>query len=444
MKQKNSDANRIFNMKNAREMVDSFAFSCSVSCRLYDQDGRLVYEQNLDEDLWQICVTVMGNDDDSPEIHMQGAQEAARLGGRYIYMDSLGMAWLTSPILLEGKIAGSLYAGPLMMMELDDYIASTPFCQKEMTLERLDALYHSLRNFPHRSPQELNYLSMQLLAAALYIGDSSLAIWEMQEQEQQHSDISDYLQQYKLQETSEAYPRDKEIALIQAIRDGDQKDARRLLNELLGYIFFATGGHFHSMRTRSLELMALLSRAAADGGADLQQVLAMNEKFLMESDHHRSVDDLIGWLTSLVNRYTSLVFDMVDVERKDIMYKAINYMKQNLGGHLTLESTASHVGFSPTYFSKVFKEEMGVTFNHYLSQLRIERSKSLLLSEKMSVREVCDAVGYDDQSYFIKVFSKFTGVTPGNYRRKQGRLDSTKERASSQNMTKNDLKENGS
>lgn len=68
------------------------------------------------------------------------------------------------------------------------------------------------------------------------------------------------------------------------------------------------------------------------------------------------------------------------------------------------------------------------TTSYYLSKLRIDRSKALLLVSKLSIREICDAVGYEEQSYFIKVFTRFTGVTPGKFRKACGRLDSSKER----------------
>jgi two-component system response regulator YesN len=224
------------------------------------------------------------------------------------------------------------------------------------------------------------------------------------------------------------YPIDKEQELVKAISEGDERDARRLLNEILGYIFFATGGEYQAMRVRSLELMSVLSRAAISGGADQTNVLALNRQFMEESDRLHSTDDLVGWLTRLITRYAGLVFEQADVKRKDILYDAINYMKQHLGERVTLEDTARQVGFSPNYFSKVFKDEMGCTFSYYLSKLRIDRSKALLLVSKLSIREICDAVGYEEQSYFIKVFTRFTGVTPGKFRKRGGRLDSSKER----------------
>ena len=149
---------------------------------------------------------------------------------------------------------------------------------------------------------------------------------------------------------------------------------------------------------------------------------------MSESDRLHSTDDLVGRLTRLITRYAGLVFEQADVKRKDILYDAINYMKQHLGERVTLEDTARQVGFSPNYFSKVFKDEMGCTFSYYLSKLRIDRSKALLLVSKLSIREICDAVGYEEQSYFIKVFTRFTGVTPGKFRKRGGRLDSSKER----------------
>lgn len=119
---------------------------------------------------------------------------------------------------------------------------------------------------------------------------------------------------------------------------------------------------------------------------------------MSESDRLHSTDDLVGWLTRLITRYAGLVFEQADVKRKDILYDAINYMKQHLGERVTLEDTARQVGFSPNYFSK------------------------------LSIREICDAVGYEEQSCFIKVFTRFTGVTPVKFRKRGGRLDSSKER----------------
>ena len=410
-------------------MVDAFSLACATPCTLLDENGSVLLPENEQPDtLCAQCRELLCPGQQCQSLHTYGGRQSERFGGRYIYFCSMDMGWIAAPIMLGGKVVGSLSCGPVMIMDLDDYIAGTPALQHDMSLERLEQLSQLLRQFPRRRPEDLNYLSLQLLTSALYIGDSSMAVIERRNQAEQYQSIGQYLQQYKLKDTPTTYPIDKEQELVKAISEGDERDARRLLNEILGYIFFATGGEYQAMRVRSLELMSVLSRAAISGGADQTNVLALNRQFMEESDRLHSTDDLVGWLTRLITRYAGLVFEQADVKRKDILYDAINYMKQHLGERVTLEDTARQVGFSPNYFSKVFKDEMGCTFSDYLSKLRIDRSKALLLVSKLSIREICDAVGYEEQSYFIKVFTRFTGVTPGKFRKRGGRLDSSKER----------------
>lgn len=429
MSRKDHRSNKPIDLQHAGQMVEAFSLACATPCRLLDENGDVLLPVEAPEHtLCAQCKALLCPAQQCEDLHTYGGRQAERFGGRYIYFCTMGMGWIAAPVMLGGKVVGSLSCGPIMMMELDDYIASTPSLQSSMSFERLEQIGHLLRQFPHRPPEDLNYLSLQLLASALYIGDSSMAVIEKRNQAEQYQSIGQYLQQYKLEDTPTVYPIEKEQELIKAISEGDESDARRLLNDILGYIFFATGGEYQSMRVRSLELMAILSRAAISGGADQEQVLSLNQEFMLESDRLHSADDLVGWLTRLITRYAGLVFEHKDVKRKDVLYDAINYMKQHLGERVTLEDTARQVGFSANYFSKIFKDEMGCTFNYYLSKLRVDRSKSLLLVSKLSIREICDAVGYEEQSYFIKVFTRFTGVTPGKFRKRGGRLDSSKER----------------
>ncbi len=422
-----SDLEELFDLNMAREMVDAFVCSTGVGCFLTDAQGRELYRRESGRELHTRCGALMG-DLACPELHKYSVTESERFGGRYIYFCPMGMGCFAAPIILGGKIVGALSAGPVMVMDPEDNAASVPALQQIHSAEKLEQILDLLQEFPRREPGDLSHLSVMLLSTALYIGGEHRSLLERRQTQEQYQDIGEHMQQLKLEGAHASYPLDKEKALTHAITEGDQSEARKLLNELLGHIFFATGGDFATMRARSLELMSVLSRAAAEGGADLEQVLQLNQRFLKESDYLRSTDELTTWLTRVIERYTALVFDLVDVKHKDTIYKAISYMKRNFTGKLTLEETARHVGFSPTYFSKVFKDEMGTTFNNYLGSIRVERSKALLLSGERSVGDVCAAVGFEDQSYFIKVFRKYTGVTPGKFRKQQGRLDSKKER----------------
>lgn len=434
MKKKTAAAHA-FDLQIAREMVDAFVYSTGVGCLLFDSNGEELYRLETEERLCARLSGVIGNQV-CKKMHLQSVHDSERFGGRYIYFCPMGMGWFASPIILEGKIVGALAAGPVMVMEHEDHIASTPALQEISSPKKAEQINELLKRFPKREPRDLSYLSAMLLSTALYIGGERRSLLERRQSQEQHQNIGEYMQQLKRSGAEKGYPLEKERSLMQAITEGDRSEAQRLLNELLGHIYFATGGDFAATRARSLELLALLSRAAADGGADVDQVLALNQQFVKECDYLSTTDQLTAWLNRVIERYTALVFDLVDVKHKDIIYKAIHYMKRHFAEKLTLEETARYIGFSPTYFSKVFKDEMGVTFNNYLGNLRVERSKMLLLSGERSVGDVCAAVGFEDQSYFIKVFRKYTGVTPGRFRKQQGRLDSKKERDTSDKYEK--------
>ena len=71
---------------------------------------------------------------------------------------------------------------------------------------------------------------------------------------------------------------------------------------------------------------------------------------------------------------------------------------------------------SPYYFSKLFKNKTGVNFIDYLTNIRIEKAKTLLADSDKSMKEICVTVGYSDPNYFSRIFKKVTGVTPTEYK----------------------------
>ncbi len=420
-----------FDLSAAREIVDAFSLSCGVNCKLFSAEGVLLHERNLNGSACAFChklFQVTGGAAHCEQVHLYGAYQAERFGGRYIYFCPSGMAYCSSPIIVGGRTAGSLVGGPVLIMDPEDYLAGDTPAGRVIPHDALEQFRPVLDTFPRMEPARLSHLSALLFAASVYVGDSSHALFLQRGELAQQQDIGTYLQQLKNEGAAPAYPIEKERALVTAITEGDQSTARRLLNELLGHILFSTGGDFTLMRARALELMVVLSRAAADGGGDLDQIFGLNCRYLSEIDRLRSSEDLVFWLTRVMERFTDLVFDLVDIKHKDVIYKAIDYMKCHYPSKITLESTAGYVGLSPSYFSKVFKEEMGCTFSAYLNELRIDRSKALLLAGSASIMEICAQVGFDDQSYFTKVFKKQTGVTPAKFRSRRGRLAADKER----------------
>lgn len=93
------------------------------------------------------------------------------------------------------------------------------------------------------------------------------------------------------------------------------------------------------------------------------------------------------------------------------------YMQAHLAEEVSLNLLAEEFHLSPQYISQLFKSEIGVNFLTYLTSLRMERAKKLLLSTALPVSEVAEQSGYGDYRVFTKAFKKSEGVTPSQYRR---------------------------
>ena len=100
----------------------------------------------------------------------------------------------------------------------------------------------------------------------------------------------------------------------------------------------------------------------------------------------------------------------------EVIQKATEYIKNNYMNKITLESVAAHVYLSPSYLSRIFKEKTGQNFNGYLNSIRVSRAKQMLSEENADLVSVSIAVGYDDRSYFSKVFKRITGLTPHSFK----------------------------
>ncbi len=96
--------------------------------------------------------------------------------------------------------------------------------------------------------------------------------------------------------------------------------------------------------------------------------------------------------------------------------KALNYIHENYTSDITLDCVADILFINPAYFSDLFRKEVGKTFVDYVTSLRIQEAKNLLEIQELKVSEIAGIVGYREDSYFIRVFKKYTGMTPSEYR----------------------------
>jgi two-component system, response regulator YesN len=103
------------------------------------------------------------------------------------------------------------------------------------------------------------------------------------------------------------------------------------------------------------------------------------------------------------------------------LHKSVAYMKDHFADPtLDLQRVAEVAEMSPSYFSRVFKQELGTSFVLYLTQLRLDQAKVMLEDAHCKTYEIALRIGYEDYPHFAKLFKKHTGVTPTDYRKRLG------------------------
>lgn len=415
-----------FDLKTAVEMTDSFSFACGICCRVLSTTGDILYEQGAPEvNECDYLHNLPGKAPVCQDLHLRGLLQAERFGGRYIYSCDSGLTYFSAPVVTGGTVIGGLVAGPVLLAEVDDCLDDI-IDKRDIPANHVRPLRTFLSSLPMITPSQLHYLSTQLFANAICVSDSSHALFLQGSDTQQQRFISEYVHQVKAEQQDVPYPIETEQALMSAISRGDKPTATALLNEILGHIFFFTSDP-DTIQTRITELLALLARAAITGGAAIPVIFEINHRYMQELKQLHNQEDVAQWLARVLTRFTDLVFDLVDSKHKNIIHRAVSYMNANFDKNLNMSEVADYVGYSHSHFSKVFKEEMGCSFRAYLNQIRVEKSKSLLLAGNVSIADICNLCGFDDQSYHCKVFKKLVGVTPDKFRKQSRRIDSGRE-----------------
>jgi len=105
-----------------------------------------------------------------------------------------------------------------------------------------------------------------------------------------------------------------------------------------------------------------------------------------------------------------------NINKLDFVNEVINYLKANYSSRITLDDIAKHTLLSKNYLITIFREIMNTTIFNYLTDVRIERACEMLAMPEQKIGNVSACVGYNDNSYFVKVFKNVMGITPSEYR----------------------------
>jgi len=208
----------------------------------------------------------------------------------------------------------------------------------------------------------------------------------------------------------------EEPALLAAIKVGDRREARRIINHLLVHIYSAGEERSELLKGLLLELVVMISRAAVEAGASQTEMLGMRFSHLAELAELDDDEALAAWLRGTLERIFTAMERQQRFEVPVLVTSTLRFMRQHMARELTRAELARHVGISPGHLTQLLKERTGRSFVELLREMRVQAACELLVQTPKSLAEIASDCGFCDQSYLTHVFRVLRGMTPKQYR----------------------------
>lgn len=405
------------------DLTEMYAESTGIGCRAFAVTGEEVRNYTTPQVGCRLCDLIQRSENGAKQCrqsHFYGGLQAEKLGEAYIYFCPYGLVNWAVPILEQGQMRYFLIGGPVLMHQIDDLLVKNITDQSATLQKNESTLRTLLAGMAVAGPVRVRHLSELLyLCAKGLMGDQAAGLAERQERNSANARIAETLHELKdnpKDDEAVIYPFEREKELIFRVKIGDQQRAKEILNEILGFVYFHSGNQLEVVRAKAIGLMVLLARAAIEVGADLELIFGLEYTYLCSINEVGDINELSSWLIKVLDRFVECTFSLKNVKNRDLIFKAMNFIRNNHHRDIGLDDVAGEVGLNSAYFSTLFKDEMKITYTDYLNRVRIEAGKQLL-EQGLSLADVAQSIGFNDQSYFSKVFKKLTGVSPGRWRR---------------------------
>lgn len=217
----------------------------------------------------------------------------------------------------------------------------------------------------------------------------------------------------------ESYPADMENELFDKLADGIVDDCVVIAGNFFDWMLEKYSDDTMSIRLKALEFVL---RAESDmyrsGGHTY--VFDSRKDYLAEIMGANDMGMLKNWYLDKIKKAAVNINTGSSDHTHHVIKKAIDYIENNFAKDISLDEISQELNLSSYYFSKLFKEEKGEGFVEYLNTRRVNEAKELMKNPDKSIKEISSESGYSDPNYFSRIFKKYTGMTPTEYRDRLG------------------------
>lgn len=179
------------------------------------------------------------------------------------------------------------------------------------------------------------------------------------------------------------------------------------------------GDQLRQMKNTFIVSATLASRAAIRGGLDADDALSLSDAFIRRSELLATQDEIVNLQFNMIMEFTEQVEKIRHGKTPSrLQVEVANYIRHHLSEPISTEEMAKQFYLTRTHFSSKFKAETGMTLTDFILSEKTEEAKRLLRYSDKSVAAIGLYLGFSSHGHFTKVFKKYSGITPNEYREK--------------------------
>ena len=398
------------------DALDAFSCCTGIPVTVYDNENRIVREFGSEQ---KVC-RLFPDFSRSPSCRdclLFSMEQSFALGEPYIFFCPSGFVEIAVPLLSSTARGGCVLAGPIVLGRVDEKLLSriVELNPGDPSLVPRVALF--LQNLKESTPEQVQKIATLLYAAVLSSRQNPEAYERVRSRSNSQILSAETVQQFKLGvQPADAAEETLWQQLIDAIRTHSRAAVDEAASGLFDEFLLVEAGNFDLIRMRLFELFTMLSKAALESGIPLSRIFASGLDAIERLNSAEGLDDLAVWMQEIIDHFYLLAPAPAVPVFSPIIEQAVALIGERFAEKLTLRDVAGSIHINESYLSKLFKKEIGVGFTDYLNTLRIQKSVELLADSDRNLLEIAGRVGFEDQSYFTKVFKKITGKTPRQFK----------------------------
>lgn len=397
--------------------INAFSMIAGVPVTYYDNSGSILKEFSPEKKICTRFRIYSKSKSKCRSLLNFAGSFSSGLGEPYIFFCRAGLSNMAFPLIENGSAKGYLIAGPFVIKKLKSSNISNFVQMNSINDDVLEDIMDFAGKLPVFTAEEISALSILFYNSVVSNVTSSGEYRNARKNFSDQITLGGMIRQSKKDRLSSAFPAEMTDELINAIIGGKTVQAEKISTRILERLYVLCLGDLDEIKTMALWVTAAIIRNfSSEERSSFGEFAEMDMDIINRINEAATIEELSDTFIGLVKRISSDLVSSVYHGTSPLIARSLRYIKSNYTRKIRLADIAAELHVNPSYFSALFSQEMKRPFTDYILELRINKAKELLRNTNMDILDISSAVGFENQSYFTKIFRTHTGLTPRQYR----------------------------